>query len=153
MMNNILLLLTVTLLIACLAANGFGPFVRPIHSSLQAQVRTVLASSAADRNYLYRDEPPELKRKLIEQEEHNVKHSTFHIEKGPVSIDDKKDPVHSVHHHLVSVDHDKLQDLDLRAQKAWTAVNVHEVDVDSVSAAATLFGLFAMVLLLVGIVQ
>ena len=150
MNNNILLLLTLLFALT----NGFVPSSRPIHSLQVAQVKTALASSITDRSYLYRKEPTDVERKVMEQEEkHDVKHSSFHVEKGPMSLDNKNDPVHSVHHHLIDVDHDKLHDLELRAQNAWLPVNVHEVDVDGVSAAAALFGMFALVLLLVGIVQ
>jgi hypothetical protein len=149
MMNNLLLTI-ITFLVACLATNdAFVPSARPIHS---LQVKTALASTAADRSYLYRDEPTDLERKAM-KEEHDVKHSTFHVEKGPMSVDNKNDPVHSVHHHLVTLDHDKLHDLELRAQRAWTPVNVHEVDVDAVSAAAALFTVFALVLILAGFAQ
>ena len=146
MMNN--LLLTVTILAACLATNdAFVPSAHPIHS-LQVQVKTAFASSAADRSYLYKEEPTDLEREVL-KEEHDPKHSSFHVEKGPLSIDDKNDPVHSIHHHLVDVDHGKIHDLELRAQHAWTPVNVHEMDVDGFSAAAALFGVFTFILLLV----
>ncbi len=145
-------LLTVTLLAACLSTNDafFVPSIRPTHS-LQVQVNTALASSAAnnERTHLYKQEPTDLEQDVMKQE-HDPKHSSFHVEKGPLSIDDKNDPVHSVHHHLVTLDHDKIGDLELRAQRAWTPVNVHEMDVDGFSAAAALFGVFAFVLLLVG---
>jgi len=143
------LLLTATFLAALATNDAFVPSVRPIHS---LQVKTALASSTADRSYLYRDEPTDLERKVM-KEEHDVKHSTFHVEKGPMSVDNKNDPVHSVHHHLVTLDHDKLHDLELRAQHAWTPVNVHEIEVDGVSAAAVLFGVFAFVLILAGFAQ
>jgi hypothetical protein len=148
-MKNNLVLLTVTFLTACLASTeGFVP------SALQTQVKTDLASTASDRSYLYRKEPTDVERKVMEEEaKHDVKHSTYHVEKGPMSLDDKNDPLHSVHHHLIEADHDKLHDLELRAQNAWLPVNVHEVDVDGVSAAAALFGMFALILLLVGIAQ
>ncbi len=84
------------------------------------------------------------------KQEHDPKHSSFHVEKGPLSIDDKTDPVHSIHHHLVTPDHDKIDDLNLRAQRAWTPVNVHEMDIDGFSAAAALFGVSLFILLLVG---
>eukprot|EP01083_Nonionella_stella_P086959 241758_1 len=96
-------------------------------------------------NYLYREEPTEVEREEMKNLG-NPKHSSFHVEKGPVSIDDKTDPAHSIHHHLIDVDHDKLNDLSLRAQKAWTPVDVHEMDVDAVTAAAVLFGLMALIL-------
>lgn len=150
MMNN--LLLAITFFLAALTTNdAFAPSARPIHS-LQVQVKTALASSAADQSYLYREEPTDLGRKAT-KEEQDAKHSTYHVEKGPVSLDNKNDPVHSVHHHLITVDHDRLHDLELRAQHAWLPVDVHEVDVDGVSAAAALFGAFALVLLLVGFAQ
>eukprot|EP00986_Skeletonema_menzelii_P017681 scaffold21036_cov80-Skeletonema_menzelii.AAC.5 len=144
------LLLTITFLAACLATtDAFVPSTHPIHS-LQVQVKTALSSTAADgRNYLYREEPTDLERSVM-KEEHDPKHSSFHVDKGPLSIDNKNDPLHSVHHHLVGVDHDKIHDLELRAQHAWNPVNVHEMDVDGFSAAAALFGLFTFILLLVG---
>ena len=91
----------------------------------------VLSSTADDRDYLYRQEPTALQREEIDKEEGNPKHSTFHVVRGPGFIDDKADPAHSFHHHLIDVDHDKLDDLGLRAQKAWMPVNVHEMDVDA----------------------
>ena len=147
------LLLTATFLAAFLATNdafAFVPSAHPIHHSLHVKVNTALASSAAnERIHLYKQEPTDLERDVMKQE-HDPKHSSFHVEKGPLSIDDKNDPVHSIHHHLVTLDHAKIDDLELRAQRAWTPVNVHEMDVDGFSAAAALFGVFAFILLLVG---
>ncbi len=149
-MTNKLLLITITTLAACWATtDAFVPSTHPIHS-LQVQVKTALSSTTADgRNYLYRDEPTDLERSAM-KEEHDPKHSSFHVDKGPLSVDNKNDPLHSLHHHLIGVDHDKIHDLELRAQHAWTPVNVHEMDVDGFSAAAALFGLFTFILLLVG---
>lgn len=137
-----------TFLAACLTANNafVVPSTRPIHP-LHVKVNTALASSAA--NHLYKQEPTDLERDVMKQE-HDPKHSSFHVEKGPLSIDDKNDPVHSIHHHLMTLDHDKIDDLNLRAQRAWTPVNVHEMDIDGLSAAAALFGMSLFILLLVG---
>ena len=46
----------------------------------------------------------------------------------------------------IDVDHDKLDDINLRAQNAWKPVEVHEVDVDPVTLFAALFGTLAIVL-------
>ncbi len=106
--------------------------------------------SNSDRNYLYRQEPTELERKIIEEEEHDRKHSSFHIERGPDYVEDKSDSAHTIHHHLIDVDHEKIADLDRRAQKAWLPVEVHEMEVDPVTLAATVFVSIAVVLILFG---
>ena len=46
----------------------------------------------------------------------------------------------------IDVDHDKLNDINLRAQNAWKPVEVHEVDVDPVTLFAAVFGTLALVL-------
>ena len=46
----------------------------------------------------------------------------------------------------IDVDHDKLNDLNLRAQNAWKPVEVHEVDVDPVTLFAAVFCALALVL-------
>ena len=46
----------------------------------------------------------------------------------------------------IDVDHDKLDDINLRAQNAWKPVEVHEVDVDPVTLFAALFGTLAIIL-------
>ena len=96
--------------------------------------------------HLYRDEPHELKRELINKEEHNPKHSSYHVDNGIESVDDKTNPAHSVHHHLIDVDHDKLNDLNMRAQKAWRPVEVHEMNVDAVTVLAACFATLALIL-------
>lgn len=105
-----------------------------------------LSSTADDRNHLYRGEPTELEREILEKEEGNPKHSSFHVEHGPEYVVDKSDVLHSVHHHLIDVDHDKLNDLNARAQKAWSPVNVHEMNLDAVTVSVVLFGLLALLL-------
>ena len=91
-------------------------------TSLQRKTGTLQLSSVANGfGHLYRDEPHELERELINKEEHNPKHSSYHVDNGIESVDDKTNPAHSVHHHLIDVDHDKLNDLDTRAQKALAA--------------------------------
>ena len=125
--------------------------VQVAHSFVPApQQHTIVAlhlsSIAGGGGHLYRDEPTELERDLVKKEEHDPKHSSFHVEQGPGFADDKIDPAHSFHHHLIDVDHDKLHDLELRAQKAWLPVNVHEVDVDPVTLFAALFGILALIL-------
>ncbi len=87
-----------------------------------------------------------LEREVIKEEQGKKKHSMYHIEHGPETIDDKDDPVHSSHHHLIDVDHDKLHDLGLRAQHAWLPVNVHEMEVDALTLSAVLFGVLALML-------
>lgn len=79
-----------------------------------------LSSTADDRHYLYRQEPTDVERDLINKEVGDPKHSTYHVEHGPMTVDNTADYAHSIHHHLVDVDHDKLHDLDLRAQKVST---------------------------------
>ena len=96
--------------------------------------------------HLYRDEPNPMDSDYIQREENDAKHSSFHVERGVDTYDDASDPAHSVHHHLIDVDHEKLNDLGLKAQKAWKPVNVHEMEVDAVSVMAALFMLFAAVL-------
>lgn len=105
-----------------------------------------LSSTADDRSRLYREEPSALEREIIEKEEGSPKHSTFHVERGPEFVVDKSDALHSVHHHLIDVDHDKLNDLNVRAQKAWIPVNVHEMKLDAVTVSVVLFGLLALLL-------
>ena len=137
------------ILIVLLAFLGIFQVTHPFtyRSVSQRRVRLATLSSTVDgRNYLYRQEPTALEREEIEKEEGKPKHSMYHVEAGPGLFDDKADPAHSFHHHLIDVDHDKLHDLELRAQKAWTPVNVHEMDVDAVTAAAVLFGLLALIL-------
>ena len=105
-----------------------------------------LSSTAGDRHYLYRQEPTPIEREEINKEVGDPKHSTYHVERGPMTVDNKNDYAHSTHHHLIDVDHDKLHDLDLRAQKAWLPVEVHEMKVDPVTLAAALFGVLALML-------
>ena len=128
-MWNILILLLVILQLT----QSFVP-----HASLQKKTKTTLHLSSP---YLYRQEQTP-----FEQEEGDPKHSTFHVEKGPTFVENKADPKHSVHHHLIDVDHEKLHDLNLRAQKAWLPVQVHELDVDGVTLAAALFAILALIL-------
>eukprot|EP01083_Nonionella_stella_P201498 737138_1 len=129
-MSNILVILILFLGILQVA----NPFT--YRSVLQRRTRVALSSTVDGRNHLYRQEPTALEREEIIKEEGKPKHSMFHVEAGPGLFDDKMDPAHSFHHHLVDVDHDKLHDLEMRAQKAWAPVNVHEMDVDAVTAAA-----------------
>ena len=131
-MWNILILLLVILQLT----QSFVP-----HSSLQRTTTLHLSSP-----YLYRQEPTLLEREVLSKEEGDQKHSSFHVEKGPTFVENKADPKHSVHHHLIDVDHDKLHDLELRAQKAWLPVQVHELDVDGVTLAAALFAILALIL-------
>ena len=131
-----------SLIIVLLAgfAQAFTPTV-PTKTSVALH----LSSIAPDPNHLYRQEPTELERKEVKNV-HDPEHSSFHVEHGLESVDNKADPVHSVHRHLIDVDHDKLHDLDLRAQKAWLPVNMHEVEVDAVTMTALFFGLLAVIL-------
>ena len=96
--------------------------------------------------HLYRDEPNPMDSEYIKREEHDTKHSSFHVDQGLETYDDASDPAHSIHHHIIDVDHKKLDDLGLKAQKAWKPVNVHEMEVDAVSVITALFMLFAAVL-------
>ena len=135
-MWNILIFIIVLLHLA----SSFVP-----QTSLQR--KTNLYSSLTNGfGHLYRDEPNELERELINKEEHNPKHSSFHVEHGIESVDDKTDPSHSVHHHLIDVDRNKLKDLDMRAQKAWLPVEVHEMNVDAVTVLAACFAALALIL-------
>ena len=68
------------------------------------------------------------------------------MEKGVTFLENKADPKHSVHHHLIDVDHEKLHDLDLRAQKAWLPVETHEISLDAVTVSAALFAILALIL-------
>ena len=134
-MWNILILLLIILQLT----QSFVP-----QASLQKKTKATLHLSSP---YLYRQEPTPLEREVLSKEEgDDPKHSTFHVEKGPTFVENKADPKHSVHHHLIDVDHDKLHDLDLRAQKAWLPVQVHELDVDGVTLAAALFAILALIL-------
>ena len=79
-MWNILIFIIVLLHLA----SSFVP-----QTSLQR--KTNLYSSLTNGfGHLYRDEPHELERELINKEEHNPKHSSFHVEHGIESVDDKK---------------------------------------------------------------
>jgi hypothetical protein len=100
-------------------------FVAP---SRKICLTTQLSSSMP---HLYRDEPNSLDAVYIKKEEHDPKHSSFHVEHG----------------HLIDVDHEKLDDLGMKAQNAWKPVNVHEMEVDAVSVTAALFMLLAAVLI------
>lgn len=141
----------VVLCIAFFVASAFLPPKQQI-STLVRNVKTssTLQVSNADRSFLYRDEPTDLERQEIKREAGKTKHSTFHVEKGPEYVDDKFDPMHTLHHHLIDVDHEKLADLELRAQNAWKPVEVHEVDVDPVTVASMLFVSTVLVLFLFG---
>ena len=134
-MWNILLFIIVLLHLT----NSFVP-----RTSLQRKTSSISVTNGI--GHLYREEPHELERELINKEEHNPKHSSFHVEHGIQSVDDKTDPSHSVHHHLIDVDHNKLNDLDLRAQKAWLPVEVHEMNVDAVTVLAACFATLALIL-------
>lgn len=114
------LIKTALLCFLALPANGF----------LTAQSRQRVTALCAVDSTLYNDEPTEARRDYIRKEEGNPKHSMFHVERGPERIDNKADPAHSLQHHLIDVNHDELNDLGMRAQKAWLPVNVHEMDVD-----------------------
>lgn len=133
-MWNILILLLVILQLT----QSFVP-----HASLQKKTKTTLHLSSP---YLYRQEPTPLEREVISKEEGDPTHSTFHVEKGPTFVENKADPKHSVHHHLIDVDHEKLHDLNLRAQKAWLPVETHEMSVDAVTVSAALFAILALIL-------
>lgn len=138
-------------LIACIgslhATNSFVPYnsVSSLRSYM-VRINPPLSSTTDDRSRLYREEPSALEREIIEKEEGRPKHSTFHIERGPEFVLDKSDVLHSVHHHLIDVDHDKLNDLNVRAQRAWIPVNVHEMNMDAVTVSVVLFGLLALLL-------
>jgi len=101
--------------------------------------------------HLYQDEPNPLDSSYVKKEEHDPKHSSFHVDRGLDTFDNAADPAHSIHHHLIDVDHDKMHDLELRAQNAWKPVNVHEMEIDPVSAVTVLFILLASVLLAAGL--
>ena len=82
----------------------------PFVPQISLQRKTNLYSSVTNGfGHLYRDEPHELERELITKEEHNPMHSSFHVAHGIESVDDKTDVSHSVHHHLIEVDHDKFE--------------------------------------------
>ncbi len=117
-----------------------------VRSSMRSNTQILSLSSTTDRSHLYREEPTALKREILAKEEGSPKHSTFHVERGPEFVLDKSDALHSVHHHLIDVDHEKLNDLNERAQKAWIPVNVHEMDLDAVTVSVVLFGLLALLL-------
>ena len=129
------------------ASNAFVPHK---YASSQKRLSIVqpspLSGTTDDRSHLYRQEPTELEREVLEKEEGNPKHSTYHVERGPDFVLDKSDVQHSIHHHLIDVDHDKINDLNMRAQKAWLPVNVHEMELDAMTVAVTLFGLLALLL-------
>lgn len=130
-------LAVITALLLILSAESF------IATSQQIKSLTRQFSSTP---HLYRDEPKPLDSSYVKIEEHNPKHSSFHVERGLDTIDDKSDPAHSIHHHLIDVDKQKLDDLGLKAQNAWKPVNVHEMEVDAVSVTALLFMLLGAVL-------
>mmetsp|Transcript_18329 Transcript_18329/g.39589 ORF Transcript_18329/g.39589 Transcript_18329/m.39589 type:complete len:143 (-) Transcript_18329:2253-2681(-) len=124
-----------------------------LHSEafLSPSIKTKTISSLMSSTRLYQDEPNPLDSSYIKREEHDTKHSTFHVQTGLDTIDDKSDPAHSIHHHLIDVDHNKLNDLQLRAQNAWTPTEVHEIEVDATTAATALFALLASILFFVGL--
>jgi hypothetical protein len=131
------------LIVAFQAVHPTECFLAPPHQINLLATPTRLSSST-------HHEPNPLDSSYIKKEEHDPKHSTFHIERGLDTFDNKVDPAHSIHHHLIDVDHDKLNDLNLRAQNAWKPVNVHEIDIDPVSAFAVVFMLIASLLFATG---
>ena len=140
-MLNVLIFVLV-LLGAIQATDSFTPA-----ASLQRKTSVALhlSSTVGGGPFLYRDEPHMIEREEIKKEQGKKKHSMYHIEHGPETYE-KADPVHSLHHHLIDVDHDKLNDLGVRAQHAWTPVNVHEMEVDAFTLSAVLFGVLALIL-------
>lgn len=139
-MNKILFVITALLVV--IPADGFlGPHHKANH----------LARHLSPTTHLYQDEPNPLDSSYVKKEEHDPKHSSFHVDRGLDTFDNAADPAHSIHHHLIDVDHDKLHDLELRAQNAWKPVNVHEIEVDPVSAVTILFILLASALFAAGL--
>lgn len=136
MTNKALFLIT-----ALLMVHPAKSFLAPSH-----QIKSITTQLSSSMPHLYRDEPNPLDSDYIKKEEHDPKHSSFHVERGLDTIDNASDPAHSVHHHLIDVDQKKLGDLGLKAQNAWKPVNVHEVEVDAVSVTAILFIILAAVL-------
>ena len=123
------------------AAVPAAAFLAPSH-----QIKCITTQLPSSMPHLYRDEPNPLDSNYIKKEEHDKKHSSYHVERGLDTIDNAADPAHSIHHHLIDVDHMKLDDLGSKAQKAWLPVNVHEMEVDAVSVMAVLFAIFAVLL-------
>lgn len=79
-----------------------------------------LARLMTDTIFTVKSLSTDVERDLINKEVGDPKHSTYHVEHGPMTVDNTADYAHSIHHHLVDADHDKLHDLDLRAQKVST---------------------------------
>ncbi|KAL3797520.1 hypothetical protein HJC23_009884 [Cyclotella cryptica] len=139
-MNKILFVIT-----ALLVVIPVDCFLAPYHKA------KYLARHLSPSTHLYQDEPNPLDSSYVKKEEHDPKHSTFHVDRGLDTFDSPTDPAHSIHHHLIDVDHDKLHDLELKAQNAWKPVNVHEVEIDPVSAVTVLFVLLASILFAAGL--
>jgi hypothetical protein len=129
------------ILAALLVVHPVESFLTPSH-----QIKCITTQLSSSMPHLYRDEPNPLDAAYIKKEEHEPKHSSFHVERGIDTVDNAADPAHSIHHHLIDVDHQKLEDLGLKAQNAWKPVNVHELEVDAVSLMAVLMMIFAAVL-------
>ena len=113
------------ILVALLRVLPVGAFLAP-----SRPIKFISTQFSSGMPHLHWDEPNELDSNYIKKEEHDPKHSSFHVEHGIDIVDVISDPVHSIRHHLIDVDHQKLDDLGLKAQKAWIPVNVHEVEVD-----------------------
>ena len=129
------------ILIMLFAAVPSAAFLSPTH-----QIKCLTTQLLSTMPHLYQDEPNSLDSSYIKKEEHDKKHSSYHVERGLDTIDNAADPAHSIHHHLIDVDHQKLDDLGLKAQKAWLPVNVHEMEVDAVSMMTVLFAVIAVLL-------
>ncbi|KAL7514926.1 hypothetical protein ACHAXN_013060 [Cyclotella atomus] len=117
---------TLTLITALLLLPLVEGFLAPSRT-----IKCLTTQLSSSMPHLYRDEPNPMDSAYIKKEEHDPKHSSFHVEQG----------------HLIDVDHEKLDDLGLKAQNAWKPVNVHEMEVDAVSLTAALFMLLAAVLI------